>query len=96
MPATLDAPVRARQRLTFAELQAEARKALADSGKTQAQVAEEIETTPSAVSEALNERRPEKVSNHAAVYRRIIEATTPYTVRIERTVEIRVERKAGP
>jgi len=93
MPAILDTPVRARQRLSFPELRDEARNAITASGKTQAQVAGLIETTQSAVSEALNERREDRISNHAAVYQRIIDKLTAYSIHIERTVEIRVERK---
>ena len=96
MPAVLDYPVYARQRLTLDQLRDEALRLYAeyrDSGGTQGPLAERIGTRQSAVSAAVNARADE-ASTHAAVYLGMVNVLDPtYRVREERTVEYRVERK---
>lgn len=97
MPAVLDPPVRARQRLTINELADEALELYAEyreRGGTQGDLAERIGTTQSAVSEAV--RRVAGESRHAAVYERMVGALSPsYRVVREETITFRVERKAS-
>ena len=95
MPATaLDRPpVRHNQTLTADELRAEAASALAESGRTQTSVADELGVTPAAVSRALSEK--EDASRFASLLGRIVGALTPYVVTDETTPVFRVTRKAS-
>ncbi|HYG66277.1 MAG TPA: hypothetical protein VD838_01410 [Anaeromyxobacteraceae bacterium] len=97
MPAVLEAPVHARQRLSVDQLRAEALALYAEArkrGVTQVALSGQIGTTQSAISAAVN-AAPEEASTHAAVYVRLINGLSDrYLVVKEERVEFRVERKA--
>lgn len=76
------------QRLTGEELRAAVAEAIKTSGKTQEELARELEVTQGAISRASNEA----ATKLGGLQRRIIAHLTPFTLREERTVEYVVER----
>lgn len=77
------------QRLTLEELRDATAEAVSGSGKTQSEVASELDVTGSAISRATNEA----VTNLAGLQRRIVSHLTTFEIDEKRTVSYIVRKK---
>jgi predicted transcriptional regulator len=88
-PAAQRPPVRKNQTLTYEELQREAAKAVAESGKRQVDLAESLGVTQGAISQALRRSG----SKYSSLQSRIISHLTPFEVEEQVETTFRVLRQ---
>jgi predicted transcriptional regulator len=89
MPTATHPPVRHGSKLSYEELQQQARTVLNESDWTQREIAEELDVTRGSVAKAVTQPGP----RYQRLQMRIIERLTDYQLKREETVHFRALRK---